>query len=85
MGAIAENGSGSGPAKERNSEVLEPQASTQAAEPRESTHQDERGAQHEVSGHPGRTEERFEAVASSAAASGRKQAQHDELQPQPSR
>lgn len=59
--------------------------STQMAEPRESTHQDERAAQHEVSGHPGRAEERFEAVACSAAASGRNRAQQCEAEPQPSR
>jgi hypothetical protein len=71
--------------KER-SYALEPQVSTQMAEPRESTHQDERAAQQvEVSGHPGCAEDRFEAMASSAAASGRQRAQHGEPDPQPSR
>jgi len=57
------------------------------AEPRGSAHQDERGAQQEDSGgHDGRSQERFTAAASSAAADGRKRAQHcQEADPQPSR
>lgn len=59
--------------------------STLQAEPRGSTHQDERAAQQEDSGQDGRSEERFNAVAFTAAADGRQRAQHCEGDPQPSR
>lgn len=64
---------------------IEEQVSTLQAEPRGSAHQDERAAQQEVSGQDGRSEERFIAVASTAAADGRQRAQHSEADPQPSR
>lgn len=69
------------------SEELEEQVSALQAEPRGSAHQDERAAQQEDSGgHDGRSQERFTAAASSAAADGRKRAQHcQEADPQPSR
>ncbi|KAK9915578.1 hypothetical protein WJX75_001072 [Coccomyxa subellipsoidea] len=64
---------------------IEEQVSTLQAEPRGSAHQDERAAQQEVSGQDGRSEERFIAVASTAAADGRQRAQHSEADPPPSR
>lgn len=69
---------------------MEEQVSTLQAEPRGSTHQDERAAHQEDSGQDGRSEdgrseERFNAVASTAASDGRKRAQHCEADPQPSR
>ncbi len=64
---------------------MEEQVSTLQAEPRGSAHQDERAAQHEDSGQDGRSEERFNAVASTAAADGRQRAQHTDADPQPSR
>lgn len=64
---------------------MEEHVSTLQAEPRGSTHQDERAAHQEDSGQDGRSEERFNAVASTAAADGRQRAQHCEADPQPSR
>ncbi|BDA44289.1 hypothetical protein COCOBI_05-4730 [Coccomyxa sp. Obi] len=64
---------------------MEEQVSTLQAEPRGSTHQDERAANQEDSGQDGRSKERFNAVASTAAADGRQRAQHCEAVPQPSR